>query len=70
MVPSAVMLLIYDSSNKRSSHLSLYPSNMRGVIQVILLVLLEPRNFLRLRSLAIISAGSVAWHDAEWRVPW
>ena len=70
VVPSAVVLLIYDSSNKRSSHLSLDPPNVRGVIEVILLVLRELRNFLRLRSLAIISSGSVAWHDAERRVPW
>jgi hypothetical protein len=38
---------------------------VRGVIEIVLLVLLELRNFLRLRSLAIISSGSVAWRDAE-----
>ena len=70
VVPSAVVPLIHDSSNKRSSHLGLDPSNVRGVIEIVLLVLLELRNFLRLRSLAIISSGSVAWHDAERRVPW
>ena len=70
MVPSAVVPLIHDSSNKGSSHLSLDPSNVRGVIEIVLLVISEIHNFLRLRSLAIISSGSVAWHDAEWRVPW
>ena len=69
VVPSPVMLLIYDSFNRRSSHLSLDPRNMRGMVHVILLVLLEIHNFLRLRSLAIISSQSVAWHDAECRVP-
>ena len=70
VVPSAVVPLIHDSSNTRSSHLGLDPSNVRGVIEIVLLVLLELRNFLRLRSLAIISSESVAWHDAERRVPW
>ena len=70
VVPSAVVPLIHDSSNKRSSHLSLDPSNVRGVIEIILLVISEIHNLLRLRSLAIISSESVAWHDAEWRVPW
>ena len=60
---------IDDSSNIRSSHLSLDPSNICGVIQVILLVFLELRNILRPRSLAFLSSGSVAWHHAEWRVP-
>jgi len=69
VVPSAVMPLIYDSSNRRSSHLSLDPRNMRGMVHVILLVLLEIHNFLRLRSLAIISSQRVAWHDAECHVP-
>ena len=70
VAPSAVVPLIYDSSNERSSHLSLDPSNLRDVIEIILLVISELRNFLRLMSLAIISSRSVAWHGAERRVPW
>jgi hypothetical protein len=70
VVPSAVVPLIYDASYERSSHLSLDPSNLRDVIEVILLVLSKLPNFLRLRSLPIISSWSVAWHGAERRVPW
>ena len=70
VVPSAVVPLIYDSSHERSGHLSLDPSNLRDVIEVILLILSKLPNFLRLRSLPIISSWSVAWHGAERFVPW